>query len=107
MKLSTLEVEVKTENVDLLLEKLKLAEEMISELTDEIKLLDQYTKAVNDECFYDVSDVMRLTGYSKPTVLAMFNRKDFPTCTVGRRKIIKKSAFWKRFDEPMVGEYEL
>ncbi len=107
MKLSTLEVEVKTENVDQLMEKLKLAEKMISELTDEIKQLDQYTKAVNDECFYDVSDVMRLTGYSKPTVLAMFNRKDFPTCTVGRRKIIKKSAFWKRFDEPMVGEYEL
>ena len=33
--------------------------------------------------------------------------KDFPTCTVERRKIIKKSAFWKRFDELMVGEYEL
>lgn len=107
MKLSTLEVEVKTENVDLLIEKLKLAEEMINELTNDIKQLDQYTKAVNDECFYDVSDVMRLTGYSKPTVLTMFNRNDFPTCTVGRRKIIKKSAFWKRFDEPMVGEYEL
>lgn len=107
MKLSTLEVEVKTENVDLLIEKLKLAEEMINELTTDIKQLDQYTKAVNDECFYDVADVMRLTGYSKPTVLTMFNRKDFPTCTVGRRKIIKKSAFWKRFDEPMVGEYEL
>lgn len=107
MKLSTLEVEVKSDNVDLLMEKLKLADEMISKLTDEIKQLDQYAKAVNDECFYDVSDVMRLTGYSKPTVLAMFNRKDFPTCTVGRRKIIKKSAFWKRFDEPMVGEYEL
>lgn len=107
MKINTLELEVKTENVDLLIEKLKLAEKMISELTDEIKQLDQYAKAVNDECFYDVSDVMRLTGYSKPTVLAMFNRKDFPTCTVGRRKIIKKSAFWKRFDEPMVGEYEL
>lgn len=107
MKINTLEVEVKTDNVDLLMEKLKLAEEMISELTDEIKQLDQYAKAINDECFYDVSDVMRLTKYSKPTVLAMFNRKDFPTCTVGRRKIIKKSAFWKRFDEPMVGEYEL
>lgn len=107
MKINTLELEVKSENVDLLIEKLKLAKEMISELTDEIKQLDQYAKAVNDECFYDVSDVMRLTGYSKPTVLAMFNRKDFPTCTVGRRKIIKKSAFWKRFDEPMVGEYEL
>lgn len=107
MKLSTLEVEVKTDNVDLLMEKLKLADELTGELINKLQLLDQYTKAVNDECFYDVSDVMRLTKYSKPTVLAMFNRKDFPTCTVGRRKIIKKSAFWKRFDEPMVGEYEL
>ena len=107
MKLSTLEVEVNAEKVDLLIEKLKLADELTSKLINDLQLLDQYTKAVNDECFYDVSDVMRLTGYSKPTVLAMFNRKDFPTCTVGRRKIIKKSAFWKRFDEPMVGEYEL
>lgn len=107
MKLSTLEVEVKTENVDLLLEKLKLAGEMTDELINKLQLLDQYTKAINDECFYDVSDVMKLTGYSKPTILAMFNRKDFPTLSTGRRKLIKKSAFWKRFDEPMVGEYEL
>lgn len=107
MKLSTLEVEVKSDNVDLLMEKLKLADEMTGELINKLQLLEQYAKAVNDECFYDVSDVMRLTKYSKPTVLAMFNRKDFPTCTVGRRKLIKKSAFWKRFDEPMVGEYEL
>lgn len=107
MKLSTLEVEVKSENVDLLIEKLKLADEMISELNNKINQLDQYAKAINDECFYDVADVMKLTGYSKPTILAMFNRKDFPTCSMGRRKLIKKSAFWKRFDEPMVGEYEL
>lgn len=107
MAFSTLKLDLNAEQVDQLMEKLKLAEEMINELTDEIKQLDQYAKAINDECFYDVSDVMRLTGYSKPTVLAMFNRKDFPTCTVGRRKLIKKSAFWKRFDEPMVGEYEL
>lgn len=107
MAFNTLNLDLNAEQVDQLIEKLKLADEMISELTDEIKQLDQYAKAVNDECFYDVSDVMRLTGYSKPTVLTMFNRKDFPTCTVGRRKIIKKSAFWKRFDEPMVGEYEL
>lgn len=107
MKVNTLELEVKTDNVDLLMEKLKLADELTGELINKLQQLDQYTKAVNDECFYDVSDVMRLTKYSKPTVLAMFNRKDFPTCTVGRRKIIKKSAFWKRFDEPMVGEYEL
>ena len=33
MKAGTLELEVKTENVDLLIEKLKLAEEMISDLT--------------------------------------------------------------------------
>ena len=51
MKAGTLEFEVKTENVDQLIEKLKLAEEMINELTDEIKQLNQYTKAVNDECF--------------------------------------------------------
>lgn len=107
MAFSTLKVDLNAEQVDQLMEKLKLADEMISELNNKINQLDQYTKAVNDECFYDVADVMRLTGYSKPTVLTMFNRKDFPTCTVGRRKLIKKSAFWKRFDEPMVGEYEL
>lgn len=107
MESNIFKVKINTEDVELLMEKLKLADEMISELTNKINQLDQYAKAINDECFYDVSDVMKLTGYSKPTILAMFNRKDFPTCTVGRRKLIKKSAFWKRFDEPMVGEYEL
>lgn len=107
MAFNTLKLDLNAEQVNQLIEKLKLADELTGKLINNLQLLDQYTKAVNDECFYDVSDVMRLTGYSKPTVLAMFNRKDFPTCTVGRRKIIKKSAFWKRFDEPMVGEYEL
>ncbi|WP_455492766.1 helix-turn-helix domain-containing protein [Eubacterium sp.] len=107
MAFNTLKLDLNAKQVDQLIEKLKLADELTDELINKLQLLEQYAKAVNDECFYDVSDVMRLTKYSKPTVLAMFNRKDFPTCTVGRRKIIKKSAFWKRFDEPMVGEYEL
>lgn len=102
--LGDLSIKVDAEELDEAIKRLEYANQLVKELNNGITLLQASTERVNDECFYTVDDVMDITGYSKPTVLAMFNRKDFPTCTVGRRKIIKKSAFWKRFDEPMVGE---
>lgn len=93
--------------LDELIEKLKFAIKLIKELKDGLVDLDKYIKAIDDECFYTVDDVMEKTGYSKPTVLGMFNMKDFPACTVGRRKLVKKSAFWRMFDKPVVGDFEL
>lgn len=97
MKAGTLEFEVKTENVDLLIEKLKLADEMINELTNELNQLDQYTKAVNDECFYDVGDVMRLTGYSKAGSLGNVQPQGLPDMYGWEKKNNQKIGFLEAF----------
>lgn len=93
--------------LDELIEKLKFAIKLIKELKDGLVDLDKYIKAIDDECFYTVDDVIKLTGYSRPTVLNMFNMKSFPACSMGKRKIVKKSVFWKFFDEPIVGNLDL
>lgn len=45
--------------------------------------------------FLTVEDVMQLTGYSKPTVLEIFNRPDFPVWNYGRKYLVEKNAFLK------------
>lgn len=47
--------------------------------------------------FLTVEDVMKLTGYSKPTVLTIFNRPDFPACNYGKNKIVFLPAFYDYF----------
>ena len=45
--------------------------------------------------FLTTKDIQELTGWSKPTVLKLFARKDFPAITIGRPFIVEKSAFEK------------
>ena len=105
--LSDLTIKINAEELDEAIKRLKYANQLAKELNNGIALLQENTEKVNDECFYTVEDVIRLTGYSRPTVLGMFNMRDFPTCSVGKRKLVKKSAFWRFFDKPVVGDFEL
>lgn len=55
-------------------------------------------------CFLDVDDVMKITNYSRPTVLAMFNRKDFPCSDLGKKKLVLNWAFYSYFMHPVRAE---
>lgn len=41
---------------------------------------------------YDVQDVMRLTGYSKKTVLKLFSDPDLPKLYIGRKALVEAHA---------------
>lgn len=107
MSINNLTVQVDTEQLEQTIERLEYAKQLINELNEGISLAEVQAQNVNSECFYTVDDVMELTGYSRPTVLNMFKMKSFPACSMGKRKIVKKSAFWKFFDEPIVGNLDL
>lgn len=50
---------------------------------------------MNDIKFLTVEDIMELTGYSRPIVLQLFKRPDFPTWNYGKRLLVEKNAFLK------------
>lgn len=98
-QLSNLAVSINTEELDKTIETLEYAKQLIKEINEDIQIMELNSKTINNECFYTVEDVVKLTGYSKPTVLGLFNITDFPACTIGKRKLVKKSAFWKFFNK--------
>lgn len=101
-QLSKLTVSIDTKELDEIIERLEYAKQLIKEIKDDIETLKSNSEIINNECFYTVQDVIELTGYSKPTVLGLFNMTDFPCCSLGRKKLVKKSAFWKFFDKKIV-----
>ena len=54
------------------------------------RLADRYNKD-----YLDCEDLMKITGLGKGNVRTLMNRYDFPTTTIGRRKVISVLAFAK------------
>ncbi len=46
----------------------------------------------------NVKDVMSILRISKTNTYALFNRSDFPTINIGRRKMVSKEKFLKWLD---------
>lgn len=92
---------------------MKLETNVISELAQAKELLEIVEqielkgKALWQEFrFLDIEDVMKLTGYSKPTINALFNRTDFPCCDIGKKKIVFAPAFYDYFMKAVRSEDE-
>lgn len=60
---------------------------------------EKANKIRNEIGFYTIKDVCELTGFSEPTVQAIFNRPDFPVCDYGRKKVVLISAFCEYFSK--------
>ena len=60
------------------------------------RLADRYNKD-----YLDCEDLMKITGLGKGNVRALMNRLDFPTITIGRRKVISVLSFarWAYFQD--------
>lgn len=51
-------------------------------------------------CFLTVNDVAALTGLGRTTAYALFNRTDFPTTYMARKKVVEIHAFVDYFAKP-------
>ena len=76
---------------------------MAKDIQDEIlisaeakRLAERYNKD-----YLDCEDLMKITGLGKGNVRALMNRFDFPTTTVGKRKVISVLSFarWAYFKD--------
>ena len=65
-----------------------------------IEQLEKLGGAVDRITFLTISDVMKLTGWSRPTVEKTFNRPDFPSCDFGKEKIVELTALRDYFSVP-------
>ena len=76
---------------------------MAKDLQDEVlisaeakRLAERYNKD-----YLDCEDLMTITGLGKGNVRTLMNRFDFPTTTVGKRKVISVLSFprWAYFQD--------
>ena len=56
--------------------------------------------------FLSCQEVMKLLGLSRTTVYGLFQSKDFPTITVGKRRMVCKEALfqWIESHEKVISE---
>ena len=76
----------------------------LDEKIEKTKQLLEYLKEIDNQVaklqFVSIQDVVDATGWSKPTVEKLFNRKDFPSSDFGKEKQAEIHAVIKYFSEP-------
>ncbi len=75
-------------------------DEQLAEIRNLVAELKELESAVDKICFLSITDVMKMTGWSRPTVEKMFNRPDFPSCDFGKEKIVELTALRDYFSVP-------
>lgn len=69
-----------------------------NELLSVFNMIEEKAESIRQQIgFFTVEDVCKLTGISKPKVLELFNRPDFPVCDYGKKKIVFIPAFYDYF----------
>lgn len=69
-----------------------------NELLEVFSKIEQKAENIKTQIgFYTTDDVAKLMGISKPKVLDIFNRPDFPVCDYGQGKVVFIPAFYEYF----------
>ena len=70
----------------------------VKEMNKQLETLDKNYKIVfNEDLFFTIQDVIRITNWSKKTVEDLFNNPAFPATDLGKKKLVLKSAFIEFF----------
>ncbi len=67
------------------------------ELQDEILIAEEAKRLAEryNKDYLDVDDIVKITGIGKNNARILMNRFDFPTTTIGKRKVISVLSFAK------------
>ncbi len=83
---------------------IKIELETLEQLVDEIKnvvgKVEKIEMALTEPKFYTIDETANLLGWSAPTVQDLFNRKDFPSCDFGKKKVVEITALKNYFSVP-------
>lgn len=72
---------------------------LLDKMFDIVTRLEKIETQLSEPRFYTIQDVVNFTGWSEQTVKNMFNRKDFPACDFGKRKLVEQAAFREYFSQ--------
>ena len=71
----------------------------LEELNEQLHIFQENYGRFSDSLFFDIKDVIEITGWSKKTVEDLFNHPMFPCTDLGKRKLVLKTAFIKFFSD--------
>lgn len=80
-----------------LCEQIDQLKEVAHELREIENQADKTVKAIK---FISTDEFSKITGWSTPTVLKVFNRPDFPSTDFGKEKLVEVNALIKYFSIP-------
>lgn len=75
-------------------------DEQLAEIKNLVAELKELESAVDKICFLSITDVMKMTGWSRATVSKLFRRPDFPCTDYGKEKQIELTALRRYFSVP-------
>lgn len=83
---------------------IKIELDTLEQLVDEIKnvvcKVEKLETSLTEPKFYTIGETAKLLGWSEPTTQDLFNRKDFPCCDYGKKKVVEMTALKNYFSTP-------
>ncbi len=79
---------------------LEILEQLVDEIKSVVEKVEKIETALTEPKFYTIEETAKLLGWSAPTVQDLFNRKDFPSCDFGKKKIVEATALKNYFSVP-------
>lgn len=75
-------------------------EQLTEKIIEVVGKVEKIETSITQPKFYSIAEVAKILGWSEPTVQDLFNRRDFPSCDFGRKKVVEMSALKNYFSVP-------
>lgn len=75
-------------------------EQLVDEIKSVVCKVEKIETTLTEPKFYNIEETAKLLGWSAPTVQDLFNRRDFPSCDYGKKKVVEATALKNYFCVP-------
>ena len=79
---------------------LNALEELTANIYKAVEKLEILESKLTEPKFYTIKEVAEMMGISNPKAQELFNRRDFPSCDLGKSKVVEATAFREYFSKP-------
>lgn len=80
-------------------------DDLINKSHELLDVLESVNKSSKTITFLTVDDMIEITGFSRKTVLNLFQDPDFPSCDFGKAQVVELNAAIIYFSVPRKREY--
>lgn len=75
-------------------------EQLTEKIAEVVGKVEKIEMSITQPKFYSITEVAKMLGWSEPTVQDLFNRRDFPSCDFGKKKVVEVTALKNYFSVP-------